>query len=63
MGYAHERIDDAYKDLEKLGQESARRFAIGEAALQDTVEIPVLDPNQGQLFYLPGSEPTPPDAA
>ena len=65
MGYAHDRIDDAYKDLEKLGQESARRFALAETALQDTVETPVLDdPNQGRLFHLPTSPDfTPPDAA
>lgn len=52
MGYCHDRIESAVRDLEALGIESARRY--GEAALQDTVEIPVIeDPNQGKLFHFP----------
>lgn len=52
MGYAHDRIESNVRDLEALGIESARRY--GEAALQDTVEIPVIeDPNQGKLFHFP----------
>jgi hypothetical protein len=64
MGYAHARIDAAAHDLELLGQESARRFAIADLALQDTVELPVIDANQGQLFHFPTRPDfTPPDAA
>jgi len=57
MGYAHGRVDAAVHDLELLGQESARRFALADAALQDTVEMPAVDPAQAQLFQFP--EPLP----
>lgn len=65
MEYAHQRIDAATHDLELLGIESARRFALADAALQDTVEFePIQDPNQGKLFHFPTPDgPTPPTAA
>jgi hypothetical protein len=64
MGFAHERIENGVRDLEALGIESARRFALGDMALQDTVEFPAIeDPAQGKLFYFPvRPEPFPPAA-
>lgn len=66
MGHAHLRISAASHDLEKLGIESARRFALAETALQDTVELPPLrlvpDPAQGTLFEH-NPLPDPPEAA
>lgn len=65
MGSAHARIEAASHDLETLGIESARRYALADAALSDTVEFPAIeDPNQGKLFQFP-TRPgfTPPDAA
>lgn len=65
MEFAHQRIDAATHDLELLGIESARRYALADMALQDTVEFPVVeDPNQGKLFHFPVPEgPQPPQAA
>ena len=55
MGYAHKRAERAEHDLELLGIESARRFALADMALQDTIEfepLHLVDPNQGS-FDLP----------
>lgn len=49
MAYCHDRAEGAYADLEKLGIESARRFALGETALADVIQIPT-NYNQGVLF-------------
>lgn len=64
MGFCHDRIERATGDLEALGIESARRFALGDMALQDTVEFPAVeDPAQGKLFHFPvRPEPLPPAA-
>lgn len=65
MAGAHGRIEAATHDLEVLGIESARRYALADAALSDTVEFPAIeDPAQGKLFHFPDRmTPTPPDAA
>ena len=65
MGFCHDRIESAIGDLEALGIESARRYALGDMALQDTVEFPVVeDPMQGKLFHFPvPPDFTPPTAA
>lgn len=51
MSYAHERIEGNVRDLEALGIESARRFAVGEelgeAAMAQVIQ---LHPDQGVLF-------------
>lgn len=53
MMYAHSRIQSHVNDLEKLGIESARRFAADEVAFDGIVrymEDYRPDPNQGVLF-------------
>lgn len=51
ISYAHQRVEDAVRDLETLGIESALRFSIqeqiGETALAEVIE---LHPGQGTLF-------------
>jgi hypothetical protein len=53
LEYAHARVDSHVRDIEKLGIESARRFAADEVAFDGIVlymEHYRPDPNQGVLF-------------
>jgi hypothetical protein len=54
LEYAHARIEENVRDIEKLGIESARRFAADEVAFDGIVrymsDYRPPDPNQGVLF-------------
>jgi coproporphyrinogen III oxidase-like Fe-S oxidoreductase len=52
MGAAHNRIESSVQDLEKLGIESARRYAESEVAVEGLAKV-IQFPGQGVLFEMP----------